>query len=111
MHSSPNFNGVCAGDLPLAIVEVQRAHAVEYQLHCPHVSRAAVHPQYDLMGLLPIDDQRELLGEMQYVLVHAQVHGDTELKPGEVDGDGLGRRCRQQGRRLLTLASLPRLRW
>jgi hypothetical protein len=42
------------------------------------------------VGLLPIDDLRELLGQAQPVPVHAHVDGDVELETGEVDGEDSG---------------------
>jgi hypothetical protein len=82
----PNFNGVRAGELPPAVVEVHLPDMVEQHLHGPHAGCAASQLQYDLVGLLPIDDRRELLGEAQPVPLQSQVDGDDELEPGEIDG-------------------------
>jgi hypothetical protein len=60
----PNFNDVCVGEPPPAVVEVHLSHTVGHHLHGPHADRATDHTQYDLVPLLPVNNRCELLGDM-----------------------------------------------
>jgi hypothetical protein len=62
-----DLHGVCAGEPPPAVVEVHLPYMAEQHLHGPQPSHAGGHPQDNLLGLLPIDDRRELLGEATMV--------------------------------------------
>lgn len=64
--------------------------AVEHDLRGPQTGRAARQTQEDMVGLLPIDNRGEPLGQAHPVPVHGLVDGDAEPETGEVVGHGVG---------------------
>jgi hypothetical protein len=49
-----------------------------------------------MVGLLPVDDRGDPLGQAQHVLARTLVDGHAKLEVVEVDGDRIGRRWRRR---------------
>jgi hypothetical protein len=73
------------------VMEEHLPLVVKHHLRGPQAGRATIHAQEDMVGLFPIEDRGEPLGQAQPVPAHTFVDGHAKLEAGEVNGDALGR--------------------
>lgn len=92
----PGVDGVRVDEAPPAVMEEHLPLTVEHHLHGPQASHGTGHTQEDMVGLLPVDNRGEPLGQAQPILAHAWWMVMPNSKPersmatrsGDDGGDG-----------------------